>query len=217
MKKLPLVNIIISALLALLTVVIGLLSSVVTTALPPTITPYLRYTLPLLGVVTLAFIGLTVWQTWRQSLGDDGVLPKSEHYRQSVEKQRRKRMIEKMRSYWIKGVLEQSLHGAALIVLELKEQQDADKNAWRFVFQQTDLPEQELPSGTRITQVYDDSGGELLLLGEPGSGKTTLMLELARDLLERASKDDSHPIPVVFNLSSWAVKRLPLTDWRLKS
>jgi DNA polymerase III delta prime subunit len=56
-------------------------------------------------------------------------------------------------------------------------------------------------------------GGELLILGAPGSGKTTLLLELARDLLERAEQDEQHPLPVVFNLSSWATKQQPLADW----
>src|SRR5205823_11920341 len=63
---------------------------------------------------------------------------------------------------------------------------------------------------------YDNAGSELLILGEPGSGKTTLLLELARDLLNRAQQDPFHPIPVVFNLSSWAVKRQPLTDWMVE-
>src|SRR5215831_17692787 len=70
-----------------------------------------------------------------------------------------------------------------------------------------------LPAGTRISQVYDAAEGELLILGAPGSGKTTLLLELARDLLSRAEQDEHHPLPVVFNLSSWATKHLPLTEW----
>ena len=49
--------------------------------------------------------------------------------------------------------------------------------------------------------------GALLILGEPGSGKTTTLLELARDLIARAEKDSTLPVPVVFNLSSWAEKR----------
>ena len=49
--------------------------------------------------------------------------------------------------------------------------------------------------------------------GGSGAGKTTLLLELARDLLDRAAQDAAHPIPVVFHLSSWAVRRRPLADW----
>jgi predicted NACHT family NTPase len=39
------------------------------------------------------------------------------------------------------------------------------------------------------------------------------LLELARDLIERAEQDESQPIPIVFNLFSWAVRRQPLSQW----
>jgi len=61
-------------------------------------------------------------------------------------------------------------------------------------------------------EVYDRANGELLILGEPGSGKTILLLKLAHDLLERAFHDNDLPIPIVFNLSSWVTK-MPLVDW----
>ncbi len=125
----------------------------------------------------------------------------------------RQRLIAKVRTFWIAGVLERSLHGAALIALGLREQAEVVASPWRLVLQQRDTTPRLLPAGTRITQAYDGAGGELLLLGEPGAGKTTLLLELARDLLDRAEVDETHPIPVVFNLSSWAVRRQPLTDW----
>ena len=55
-------------------------------------------------------------------------------------------------------------------------------------------------------------GRSLLILGAPGSGKTTMLLELARQLIERARQEVTEPIPVVFNLSSWTEK-LTLADW----
>ena len=64
-----------------------------------------------------------------------------------------------------------------------------------------------------MSQVYDRACGELLILGEPGAGKTTLLLELARDLIARARSDEMLPLPVVFNLSSWSQKQLPLAEW----
>lgn len=128
----------------------------------------------------------------------------------------RQRLLTKVGAFWITGVLEHSLHGAALITLGLSEQPQAVSNPWRLVLQQSDLTPQRLPVGTRITQVYDDVGGELLILGEPGSGKTTLLLELARDLLVRAEKDETHAIPVIFNLSSWAAAQQPITSWLIE-
>jgi len=130
--------------------------------------------------------------------------------------QNRQRMLKKVRAFWITGVLEQSLHDAVLILLGLSEQPETIENPWRLVVQESDRPEQILQLDTTITQVYDHSNGELLILGEPGCGKTTLLLELARDLLVRARLDSSHLMPVVFNLSSWAVKRPPLTEWLIE-
>jgi eukaryotic-like serine/threonine-protein kinase len=125
----------------------------------------------------------------------------------------RQRLLTRVRSFWIDGVLKESLHGAALIALDVQEQSDALANPWRLVFQQPSQPAHPLPGGTRITQVYDQAGGELLILGEPGSGKTTLLLELARDLLQRAERDETHPMPIILNLSSWAIKRKSISDW----
>jgi predicted NACHT family NTPase len=64
-----------------------------------------------------------------------------------------------------------------------------------------------------ISAVFAEIGGGLLILGAPGAGKTTVLLELTRDLLIEAEADQEQPMPVVFNLSSWAVQRLPLAEW----
>ncbi len=125
----------------------------------------------------------------------------------------RQRMLDRVRHFWIKGLLEHSLQNASLLGLELHEAPHLVENPWQLVVQEAGVQASELPHGTSITQVYDSSNGELLILGEPGAGKTTLLLELARVLLERATQDEAHPIPVVFNLSSWAVKRQPLSLW----
>lgn len=128
-------------------------------------------------------------------------------------RQNRQRILKRMRLIWIDGVFEQSLHYGPLITLGLYKCPDCVANPWRSLVGETKLPEQPLSLGTQLTQVYDDAGGSLLILGEPGSGKTTLLLVLARDLLNRAELDESHPIPVIFNLSSWAMKRQSILDW----
>jgi NACHT domain len=135
------------------------------------------------------------------------------HAKPSVAQRNRERLLRKVRAFWIAGVLEHSLHGAALITLGLQEQPEAVATPWQLVLHHLTGTPQPLPAGTSITQVYDAAEGELLILGAPGSGKTTLLLELARELLERAEQDEQHPLPVVFNLSSWTSKQSPLADW----
>jgi transcriptional regulator with XRE-family HTH domain/DNA polymerase III delta prime subunit len=127
----------------------------------------------------------------------------------------RQRMLSSVRSTWIEGVLQRSLSSIALIELGFVEVPDALENPWHLAVQETTGPARLLPTGTPIVQVYDEAQGELLILGEPGAGKTTLLLELARVLLNRAEQNEDLPIPVVFNLSSWA-KHDDLVGWLLE-
>lgn len=66
-----------------------------------------------------------------------------------------------------------------------------------------------------LTHTFDQCGRLLLLLGEPGSGKTISLLEIARDLNARFQADPTQPVAVVFNLAGWAAKRPPLAAWIL--
>jgi len=129
------------------------------------------------------------------------------------EQRNRLAMLAKVKTIWIEGLLEQSLAKELRIALDLTEQPDAVDLPLNALVQELRRPPRELPTGTLIIKVFDQMSGALLILGAPGAGKTTLLLELARDLIARAEQDEGLPIPVVFNLSSWAEKRRPLKDW----
>ena len=70
-------------------------------------------------------------------------------------------------------------------------------------------------SYTAIAEAFDDPAilGRLLILGAPGSGKTTALLQLAEHLIARAQLDLDKPIPVLLNLSSWTHEKGTLDDW----
>ncbi|HWS83528.1 MAG TPA: NACHT domain-containing protein [Ktedonobacteraceae bacterium] len=125
----------------------------------------------------------------------------------------RARMIQRVQMIWIDDVLESSLQGTVPITPRMQLQPDAIQTPWQFVVQRVSREGSMLPSGTRIGWVYDRANGEILILGEPGSGKTILLLELTRDLLERVQGDESQPVPVVFMLSTWANIHRPLAEW----
>src|SRR5581483_1320225 len=131
----------------------------------------------------------------------------------SVELTNRQRLLKRVRTVWIEGLLEQSLHHATWIDLHLQKHPHGLESPWRLMVQELDRGPRPLPPGTSILQVFDEADEELLILGEPGSGKTTLLLYLARMLLDRAQADEHRRIPVIFNLSSWAQQRLPLSEW----
>lgn len=123
-------------------------------------------------------------------------------------------MLERVHHFWIEGVLNQSLYQVARLELGLVEQPEAiEHHPWKLVMQQPGRVPRSLPNGTSMEVVFDQFDKTLLLLGAPGSGKTTLLLELARDLIGRVKQDPEHPIPVVFNLSSWALRRPSLEAW----
>ncbi len=64
-----------------------------------------------------------------------------------------------------------------------------------------------------ITQVFDDTAGRLLILGALGTGKTTTLLELAKNLIIRAENNHQYPLPVLFNLSDWKNDNQAIADW----
>jgi len=71
-----------------------------------------------------------------------------------------------------------------------------------------------LELNTPIIEIFnqDDIGGKLLILGEPGSGKTTELLNLAIALCNNAANSEQVAVPVIFELSAWKGSK-PIAQW----
>ncbi|XHX81199.1 MAG: NACHT domain-containing protein [Stenomitos frigidus ULC029] len=111
--------------------------------------------------------------------------------------------------------LDQSLHNAVFINLGKQSQPQQVKRPWDAEIKIGSRSPEPLPTETTILDVFDRPGidGRLLILGEPGAGKTTTMLDLAKALCDRAEQDATAFIPVLLNLSSWKDPKQTMTAW----
>ena len=94
-------------------------------------------------------------------------------------------LLNKVKTFWIEGVLEKSIHNVALIDLGKETQIEAVAHAWEQVLELPDQSRQTLPPDKKISQIFDEMNRAILILGEPGSGKTITLLQLAQDLMPK--------------------------------
>ncbi len=125
----------------------------------------------------------------------------------------RQRLLNKVNTFWLDGVLEPSLYNHVLLPLTLIKNSSAVADPWAQVLHRPRQMPQLLPANRSILDIFDESDGQLLILGAPGAGKTTLLLTLAAALLARARQEGEYPMPVVFTLSSWGERAGTLTEW----
>ncbi len=130
---------------------------------------------------------------------------------------KRERFLERVASIWIRDLLEPSLATLPGLSLRLAQLPHAvlrpHETTWGGSSKEAAIL---LPESATLLDCYHEALGELLVLGEPGSGKTTQLLLLLQALIERAHRDEMHPLPVLFPLASWGQKQLPLSAWMLQ-
>ncbi len=110
---------------------------------------------------------------------------------------------------------QQSLHNQVFIELGKTQAPEQIRCPWAMEVKIGKQAPEPIPHGQTIADVFerDDIKGKLLILGQPGAGKTTTLLDLSKALLENAQQDATKPIPVLFNLSSWRDDKQTIAQW----
>lgn len=141
-------------------------------------------------------------------------------------------LIDGVRKNWVIGVLREALKDAQFpIYFDVKSDYAGDaresgvarlnnlqdrltplQRAMNLQWRRNESSNSRISGADAVPIIFDDVDRKLLILGDPGSGKTVLLLQLANALLDQAA-DGSASMPVVLNLSSWALKRQPIKDW----
>jgi hypothetical protein len=122
-------------------------------------------------------------------------------------------LLDKVRSFWVDGVLARSIEGADLIPLGKRLHPGAVEQPWEGVVPEATPAAGELPTEKPVAALFGELGHALLVLDGVGSGKTVTLLDLAREAVDRAEQDPLQPIPVVLNLSSWTDPRQSIAGW----
>jgi len=162
-------------------------------------------------VAAVTAIGATLLARWTTgtSRGDDQVMA---YPGRGVAA--RHHLIELTDRLWVRGALHHSLQTVVRLEVGLGDQPDAVKDPYGTGQLQDLADGQRLPAGTRLRSMLDErSGSRLLVIGEPGSGKTTHLLDLAEDQLAKARADETAPVPLVLLLSTWAGAPGGLAAW----
>lgn len=159
---------------------------------------------PFLGKFVLMVFsgcGFLLWHFFRKSKE-----PETQKETSWSEDQR-KRLIKRIQSD-VKARRAHQLHDEVTAQLQRKQVSP------RFKVARTTQDEQVLEDGTSILEVYDHLKVQqkLLILGDPGAGKTTVLLELAEHLVEKAENDVNEPVPVIFECSNWK-EQSDARDW----
>lgn len=118
-------------------------------------------------------------------------------------------LLDKVKTIWIDKYLKESIKGAPIIKISFIIGKNQTIQSEGAIMHKMPAPQTDLD----IERIYCNQGKSLLLLGDPGAGKTIAALQLVEKLLETAQKDIYKGVPVVFKLSSWRNDSHDLLGW----
>ncbi|MFF4535139.1 NACHT domain-containing protein [Streptomyces aureus] len=147
---------------------------------------------------------------WRRHNGEGGEQAMMHADREAAA---RRGLLDTTERLWVRDALEESLASAVRLEVGLGEQLGVVKDPFGAAALAL-VDGAELPAGTRLRELTaDEIGARLLVLGSPGAGKTTHLLELAADQVNAARRDPRVPVPLVLLMSTWVDGPGGLAGW----
>lgn len=112
----------------------------------------------------------------------------------------RANMLELVEKVWVTGYLDNVLNQHIALKIPMGFT-DPEK-----VVHRPGLEDYTLPDATQIDRAFHDLNERLVILGEPGAGKTVALAQLCKGLIAEARADTRKPIPVILSLTSFAAE-----------
>jgi energy-coupling factor transporter ATP-binding protein EcfA2 len=199
-----------AAMVAFLAVVLGSLGNVIGNDLTIRLTENginARTIYIVIAILTFFVVLLTAWSVWADDSDADKAAPKP------PPEAELKDLLTEFHSTLLKHYqkrYEGKLDGRFEITLDVN-------NDWRGEMDESFAVNYK--NNKNLAEAFEaiNSGfrenGRLLVVGNPGAGKTVLLLRLALDLLKDAKPEHGDPLPVIFNLASWSENIGSFKDW----
>ncbi|MFN6485715.1 MULTISPECIES: NACHT domain-containing protein [unclassified Nostoc] len=159
----------------------------------------------------------TVVQDNRKSLAWNISIGQSDTTKLSESRNRVRQLLLKQVSTEVESRINSSLHNRVYILLDTEQNPSNIDSPWEMEVKVGSKPKIKL-NNTEIIQIFDQSdvAGRLLILGQPGAGKTTIVLKLAEELVKRAYSDPLCAVPVLFSLPTWKSDNQSIKDWLIE-
>ena len=125
-------------------------------------------------------------------------------------------LLEKVCSFWVEGVLQKSLQGVQQIAIPQTYSTDEIDHPWSDHLGMQLIADVGVEPSSSIYETFCGADSALLVLGYPGSGKTTTLITLAQEMVEQAQADCTKPVPVILDLASWSRTPQNLAEWAVE-
>jgi len=199
-------KVVIASLIAVLAILIGLLGETIGNDLSGLLTskgihpPTIYIVLIISTILTVAFIAYDIWKNDEEKqtkILTEDIEPDVLIFFNSLKERYQKRY-------------ESKLDGCYEITLEVSENWDGHKTQ---TFNERYSKDAKVSKAFPTIKSLLEKKGGVLIIGEPGSGKTVLLLKIVLNLLNDTVLSPKEAIPVIFNLASWSIEYKNFGDW----